>query len=593
MKLSNVLHTLLVGSVLFFYNGAVAQSFVEPADIIIFNTKVITVNSNFAVAQAVAVRDGRIVAVGKDEEIKAYKGLKTRAIDGWGQVVMPGIYDSQVESWKAATDAASSDCPTPALSSIADAQTYIRKQAATNRPGTWIVLDNLFPTRLRENRLPTKAELDAATTNNPVYWNCGLLAVVNSKALVVSKIDDDVTNPPAGEVLRDPKTRKPSGVLRNASSLLKLPRPTHCPDTQQVRQALKHVYELYNRQGITSIGEQNTSPQTIDVLRELSKDHELTVRVNCARSIDIGTNADECADRVDALASAPKGQVPYGPTGVGDDWVRIGPLRTVLDGDIVTGTAYLRTPWGIGPTYQIDHPAYRGHTFLDPFNRGQLSALYTEAAQRGWQLAADATGDAAVDSLLNCYDRVQFNVDIRQRRFLITHANFQSAESWERCKDLGIAAEVSPSLLYKDGSSLINTLGEKRLGIYLPLKTWFDQGLVAGGSSTHVSGLDPLTAVNPWSPWLGIWTAVTRQTEQGVVTHPEQRLTRQQAIRLYTMNNARLYFEEKQKGSLEPGKLADLIMIDNDLLTCPVDDIYKTKVMLTMVDGKVVWQAKN
>ncbi len=591
MKLCNVFHTLIPAGVLFCYSTSPAAALPEPADTIIFNTKVITVNSTFAVAQALAVRDGRVVAIGKDEQIKLFRGAKTRMIDGWGQVVMPGLYDSQVESWKAAT--ASLDCPAPMIGSIADAQNYIRKQSAQNPPGSWIILDQLYPTRLKEGRLPTKAELDAAATNNPVYWNCGPLAVVNSKALTISKISDDTTNPPCGEVVRDEKTRKPTGLLRNASSLLKLPRAAHGPDAQQQLQALKHVYQLYNSQGITSIGEQNTSPHAIDVLRDLSLAHELTVRVNCARTIDIGTNGEDCGERVDALVTAPAGKLPYGPTGVGDDWVRIGPLRTVLDGDIVNGTAYLRTPWGIGPTYDITEPSYRGDLHLDPLNRGQLSALYLEAAQRGWQLAADCTGDAAVDSLLNCYDKIQFKVDIRQRRFLITHAEFQSAETWERCRELGIAADTAPAALYKDGSSLLNTMGEKRLGIFLPLKTWFDQGLVIGGCSGHTSGLDPLTAVNPWNPWLGIWTAITRQTEQGVVTHPEQRLTRQQAIRLYTINNARLNFEEKQKGSLEPGKLADLIMIDNDLLNCPVDDIYKTKVMLTMVDGKVVWEANN
>src|SRR5581483_1292897 len=257
----------------------------------------------------------------------------------------------------------------------------------------------------------------------------------------------------------------------------------------------------------------------------------------------------------------------------GDDWVRIGPLSTVIDGDIPTGTAYLRTPWGIGPTYQITEPAYCGHINLDPLNTGQLPALYLEAARRGWQLAADCTGDAAMDSLLNCYERIQFKLDLHQRRFLITHTDFQTTQNWERCRELGIVAEAQPAALYKDGSSLLNTLGEKRLKLFLPFKSWFDHGLVIGGGSDHTSGMDPLAAVNPWNPWLGIWTALTRQTEQGAAIHPEERLTREQAVRLHTINNAYLNFEEKKKGSIEPGKFADLVLVDNDIMTCPVNDI--------------------
>ncbi len=591
MKLCTLSCALVLSCVSFFYNRSSAATQPEPADVIIFNTKVITVNSNFTVAQAVAVRGGKIVAVGKDQQIKQFKGPKTRMIDGWGQTIMPGLYDGHVQSYQAAINGL--DCTTPAIDSIASAQDYIRKQAAQSPHGSWIILERIYPTRLKEGRLPTKAELDAATTNNPVYWNCGPIAVVNSMALEISKITNGTFNPPQGELVKDPKTLKPTGLLRNAASLLKLPPAGHPPTEQQQREALKHMYQLYNSQGITSIDEQNASPQAIDLFRDLSQSGELTVRINCTRGIEPGTNTDDFSERLDALVKAPDGKLPYGPTGVGDDWVRIGQLSTAIDGDITTGTAYLRTPWGIGSTYQITEPAYCGLMRLDPLNSSLLPTLYLDAAQRGWQLAADCTGDAAMDSLLNCYERIQFKLDVRQRRFLITHTDFQSKQNWERCRDLSIAADVQPAVLYKDGASLTKTLGENRLKQFLPLKSWFDRGLTIGAGSGHLSGLDSLSAANPWNPWLGIWTTLTRQTEQGAVTHPEECLTREQAIRLYTINNAYLNFEEKKKGSIEPGKLADLVMIDNNILTCPIDDIKNTKVLLTMVDGKVVWESKQ
>ncbi len=592
MKLYISCLALSLGCVLFNDTCSAAAPLPEPADVIIFNTKVITtVRSNYTAAQAVAVRGGLIIAVGKDQQLKLYKGPKTQMIDGWGRTVLPGLCDSHVHSYQAAIR--SLDCPQPAISSIADAQEYIRKQAAQNPRGNWIVLEQLYPTRLKEDRLPTKAELDAATTNNPVYWNCGPLAVVNSKALEISKITKDTPNPKGGEIVKDQKTFKPTGLLRNAASVLKLPPVPTQPTQQQQLEALKHLYQLYNAQGITSIGEQNATPKSIDLFRELSQSGELTVRINCTRGIEPGATIDDISDRLDALTNAPTGKLPYGPTGVGDDWVRIGPLSTVLDGDILTGSAYLRTPWGIGPTYQITEPAYCGQKRLNPLNPAQLPALFLEAAQRGWQLAADCTGDAAMDSVLNCYEKIQFKLDVHQRRFLITHTDFQASQNWERCQQLGIAAETQPAALYEDGDSVLKTLGEKRLRHFLPFKAWFDRDLVIGAGSDHTSGLDSLASMNPCNPWLGIWSAVTRQTEHGTVIHQEEQLTRQQALRLYTINNAYLSFEEKKKGSIEPGKFADFVMVDNDILTCPVDDIRNTKVLLTMVDGKVVWDANQ
>ena len=150
---------------------------------------------------------------------------------------------------------------------------------------------------------------------------------------------------------------------------------------------------------------------------------------------------------------------------------------------------------------------------------------------------------------------------------------------------------MQPAWLYKDGASLLQTLGERRMKWFQPLKSWFDNDLVIGGGSDHMVILDSVAATNPWNPWLGMWVALTRQTEGGGVRNPRQRLTREQAIRFYTVNNARLNFEERAKGSIQPGKYADLIMIDRNVLKCPVDEVRGTRVLLTMVGGKVVWES--
>jgi predicted amidohydrolase YtcJ len=269
--------------------------------------------------------------------------------------------------------------------------------------------------------------------------------------------------------------------------------------------------------------------------------------------------------------------------------VRIGPLKVLLDGGMLIGTAWMRKRWGVGDTCQITNPNYRDILNVEP---ELLAALYLEAARRGWQLTAHCTGEASMDVLLDCYENLQKEMDIRHRCFEIAHANFQSTQNLERCRRLGVVADMQPAWLYKDGASLLKTLGEPRMRWFMPLKTWFENDLVIGGGSDHMVILDSVDSTNPWNPWLGMWIALTRQTERGGVHNPSERLTREQAIRFYTIINARSNFEESKKGSLEPGKNADLILIDRDILKCRVDDVRSTKVLLTMVGGKVVWETK-
>src|SRR5580704_2429267 len=195
-----------------------------PADLIIYDAQVITVDPKFSIEKAVAIRGDKILAVG-NWQLEKYQGPDTRMLDAHGATILPGLYDSHVHSYKAAISEIGG--PLPVLDSIAAAQDYIRKEAAAKKPGSWIVLERLYPTRLKEGRFPTLAELDEAAPNNPVYWNCGPVSLANSKALEVSRITGDTPDPRDGEIARNPKTRKPTGLLRNAASLLKLPPPAH------------------------------------------------------------------------------------------------------------------------------------------------------------------------------------------------------------------------------------------------------------------------------------------------------------------------------------------------------------------------------
>ena len=563
-----------------------AAEAVPPAELVIQHARVLTVDSKFSQAEALAVRGGRLVAVGSNRQVAALIGPETRVIDAHGKMVLPGLGDSHVHSYRASVSEFSA--PLPALKSLAEAFQYIRQRVASQPRGSWILLERVYPTRMAEGRLPTIAELDAAAPENPVYWNCGPVSLANSKALQISGITRDTPDPLPGQIVRD-ADGKPTGLLRNAAQLLKFVASARQPTSEEQRAAVKHLYQLYNQQGITSICERRTEFAAIDLFRELEKAAELTVRINCSRLLEpVPRKLDTALKKLDELTHGPDGKGQYGPTGAGDDWVRIGPLKVFLDGGVLIGTAYMREPWGAGETYQITDPNYRGLLNVEP---ELLNGLYLEAAKRGWRLAAHCTGEASVDVLLDCYENIQKQIDIRQRRFEICHANFQSARNFARCRELGIVADMQPAWLYKDGASLLQTLGERRMRWFAPLRSWFDNGLIIGGGSDHMVGLDALEATNPWNPWLGMWIALTRQTERGAVMNPRERLTREQAIRFYTINNAKLNFEEDRKGSLETGKYADLIMVDRDVLKCPVNEVRETKVLLTMVGGKVVWDA--
>ena len=291
-------------------------------------------------------------------------------------------------------------------------------------------------------------------------------------------------------------------MLRNAYRLLKgLPRDGARLSADEKRDALKKLLHLYNEQGLTSIADRNAGRDTLDLYLDLRDRGELTVRVNVARSFDPSGTREEVARRFEEL---PGKDGFGGPTGAGDDWVRIGPIKLFLDGGMLNGSAYMRQPWPKGPTYQIDEDDYRGLLFIQP---EQLRMVVEEGAKRKWQMTAHTAGEGAMDVLLDAYEFVNRETPIKDLRFCITHANFPSQRNLERCKALGVCADVQPVWLYKDGDALQKVLGDKRMRWFQPYKTWMEYTTIGGGSD-HMVKLDSLEATNPWNPWLGMWTTL-------------------------------------------------------------------------------------
>jgi predicted amidohydrolase YtcJ len=557
----------------------------NPPDLIIHHAKILTVDSKFSVAEAIAIRGDRIVAVGEDEDILKLQGPKTKLMDAHGRNVLPGLSDTHLHPVGAATSELTE--PIPPLKSLKDVENHIKKKTKELKEGEWIVLRFAFPTRLKEARFPTKAELDAWAPKHPVHYNAGPASMANTKALEVSGITKDTPNPANGVIVKDPKTGEPTGMLRNAAGKLKVVSPkTDAKPKKTTREALKDLFALYNSYGITSGADRSSSRSNFDLYHDLLKDGELTVRmVVCPNVSPYGTR-EEIAKRLDAL---PGKDGKMGPTGAGGVWIKIGPIKFFLDGGMLNGTAYMRQPWPAGPTYQIVEDDYRGLLFV---KEDQVKTFIEECVKRKWATTAHTAGEGAMDVLMDAYEFVNRMTPIKDLRCCITHANFPSAHNLKRCKELGVCADVQPAWLYKDGATLDKVLGKERIRWFQPYKSWLEYTVVGGGSD-HMIKIDPRASTNPWDPWLGIQTAVTRKLENGKVLVPEEALSREQALRLYTINNAYLHHDEKDKGSLEPGKLADLILIDRDYMTCPAESIAQIRVLMTMVGGKVVFERKE
>lgn len=553
----------------------------EPADLIVHNAKIVTVDANFRIAEALAVRGDKIVAVGSEKDVLRLKGPKTKSLDAGGRTILPGLYDSHVHPVGAATSELAETLPE--LTSLEDVWAYIRKKTSETPEGDWIVLRYAFPTRLKEARFPSRAELDAVAPKHPVLYHAGPAGIVNSMALKISGVTKDTPNPKAGVIVKDPQTGEPTGMLRNAYGVLKGVPAAGAAKASTRRDAVKKLFSLYNAHGITSVADRNGDRSSLELYHDLHKANELTVRVNVSRGFSPYGTREDIAKRLEDL---PGKDGLGGPTGKGGVWIRIGPIKFFLDGGMLNGTAYMRTPWPKGETYQIVEDDYRGLLFVEP---EQVKVIVEEASKRGWQVTAHTAGEGAMDVLLDAYDFVNRMKPIKEMRHCITHANFPSQRNLERCQQLGVVADVQPAWLYKDGATLQRVLGDARVKWFQPYKSWLKYTTVGGGSD-HMLKLDPRASTNPWDPWLGLHVAITRKTQAGTVLNADEQLTREQALRLYTINNAYLHHEEGEKGSLEVGKLADFIIIDRDYLTCPVDDILTTRVLKTFVGGRAVFE---
>ncbi|MBT4694071.1 MAG: amidohydrolase, partial [Planctomycetaceae bacterium] len=520
----------------------------------------------------------------RDNKVLELAGPNTKVVDLGGKTVIPGLIDSHVHSTGAAVY--EYDHPVPVMNTIADVLAHVKQRAETLEDGQWIRLSQVFITRLADQRFPTRQELDSVAPNNPVVFRTGPDQALNSLALKLSGIDKGTIFPAGrvGVIEKDPLTGELTGIIRNAGSLIKYKSAERNPEFADRQTELKKLIANYNSVGITSISDRNASDSAVNQWRTLKDEGGLNVRVFLYYSLNANVPLSDVDARIKKAISDPLHEY--------NNMLWLRGIKVFLDGGMLTGSAYMNEPWGVSKIYSITDPEYRGTRYIDPERLYQVSMRVLDA---GLQMTAHSVGDGAVSTLVQAYAAIDANdFRVAAARPCITHCNFMSRESIKEMARLGIVADLQPAWLYMDGKTLLKQFGQKRTEYFQPYRSLFDRGVVVGGGSDHMQKIGSFRSVNPYNPFLGMWITLQRQPRNMEGTlHAEQRLKRHEALRLYTINNAYLTFEEKVKGSLEVGKLADFVIIDRDILKVELDAIKDIQVLRTYIGGRLVYAARE
>jgi predicted amidohydrolase YtcJ len=559
-----------------------SAAFAQPAppDAVFHNGKVVTVDAGFNVREAFAIRGGRIVAVGSNAEIRqlAQTGA-TQLHDLGGRMVLPGLIDSHVHAPAAAMF--EFDHEIPSMETIQEVLDYVAARSKVVPAGEWIQVRQVFITRLKEARYPTRAELDRAAPKHPVSFSTGPDSMLNTLALQKCGFDKNWTVQDGGPGhLEKDANGELNGLTRGIGRYIKIQSRTRTATDADHLERLRALMRDYNQIGFTAIADRGANPESIRRYQKLRDDAALTVRVTLSYTLPQVGPMDAILAAIDQVAAHPLRK--------DDGWLHLIGTKAFIDGGMLTGSAYMLKPWGRNENYGIRDDQYRGVLNIPP---DRLLTMVRRVAEHGMQFTAHAQGDGAVTTLIDAYEQVNRDRPIRDLRMGVTHSSFMTKETVEKSAKLGVVLDIQPAWLYLDTRTLVNQFGYERLRYFHPYKSIFAAGGITGGGSDHMLKIGDLRAINFYNPFLAMWTTMTRKAKwwDGVL-HPEEALTRRQAIEFYTKNNAYLIFWDKELGTLERGKRADFIVVDRDLLTCAIDDFKDAKVLQTWVEGKRVFQ---
>ena len=522
-------------------------------DLVLLNGNVITVDRNFAVAEGVAIAGDRIMTVGNGDQLRALADARTRIVDLKGHTVIPGLMDNHLHGAGGGPGVDLSRART-----LADVYGAITDRVRASAPGELIVSNSDWhEAQLQEQRLPLRDDLDTVAPKNPVVLvRGGHEYILNSAALARWNITTSTSEPGGGRITRYADGRLNGELVDTAKSFVQLPAITRTPgETLAGRIA---DYKKLNDAGLTTIRHPGISVAEYRMLQEMQKRRELTIRINAL-----------------LRAGNPNADQPITSSGIrqgeGDAWLRVGGIKLGVDGGFEGGLmrSVYEKPWD-------ENGAFRG---LQTMDTERFVASVRELNRQDWRVATHAVGDAAIDLVLNAYEKANADRSIVDRRWSIEHAFIGRADHLPRMKALAVAISAQHHL-YLAGPSLVKYWGADRAAVTTPARMYLDAGLqVSSGSDAPVV---------PYPPLWTIYHFITRDTITGGVLGADQRVTRQQALRMATINNAWLNMEERTKGSIEPGKLADLVILNEDPLTCPESRLRDARVLATIVGGTIV-----
>lgn len=525
-------------------------------DLVMYNGRVITLDGASTIAEAIGAAGDRIVVVGTSQAVRARATAGARQIDLGGRAVIPGLMDNHLHS--AGGGAGVDLSRTRSLSEVlAAVQTRVQ---SSGRGEIVVSNSDWHEAQLAEQRLPLRDDLDRVAPEHPVVLvRGGHEYVVNSAALRRWAIDERTPQPEGGRITRYPDGRLNGELVDTAKALVKLPPPRVVSRDQRIP-ARADEYRRLNAAGLTTVRHPGIQPDDYRLIEEMRQRGLLTMRVNAL--LRPGGDATAIARALDAAGLTPD---------QGDAWLRIGGVKLAVDGGFEGGLMRepYEEPWGEGRTF-------RG---LQLVERDALIEAVRLLNRRKWRVATHAVGDAAIDLVLDAYERANADQAIAARRWSIEHAFIGRPDQLPRIKALGVALSVQ-NHLYLAGPSLVRYWGGERAEPSTPVRRYLDAGLPVS------SGTD--APVVPYPPLWTIYHFVTRDTITGGVLGAAQRITREEALRMATIGNAWLMMEERDKGTLEPGKLADLVVLSEDPLTAPEVRLRDAQVMLTVVGGRVV-----
>jgi predicted amidohydrolase YtcJ len=533
----------------------------QPADLVLRGGRVITVDKDWRIAQAVAIRDGRFLAVGDDAAIAGHIGPGTQMIELAGRTVVPGLIDSHLHQLFAGLNG-------PAVQllgsrTIADVQKAIAERVARTEPGKWVTASSGWhESILEEGRMPTRHELDRVSPDNPVFIpRGGHVITVNSKALELAGITRDTPNPDGGVIVRDANGEATGVLLETAAYLVRKILP---PPPANMAELLTIAMRDLNSYGIVGVIEPGIDERQMALYRAVHDAGEMTVRT------DVLYRALRKAD-VEKGIAAIKAQT-------NDDMLRFVGIKFPLDGGVEGGR--MSWPYRIVPGEQTD-AAYRGVLLLPPGGEDEYVAGLKLIAEAGLQAQTHAVGDETIDVIVRAYERVNSERPIRDLRWTIMHLFHPSDAALKKMAALGIMATMQdhPVLL---GHNQRRWWGDAHAAYAIPIRKTIDAGVLVGGGTDG--------PVVPVDPFLSMWWMTTRQVLKGYALGTEHAITAKEALTLYTINNARIMGVEKERGSVEPGKLADLAVLSQDILSVPADALRSTKALMTVLGGKVVYR---